>query len=96
MDQKEAYDRLKEEIQSVEWEAIKPHHEREAVFRCAPELDLAEVGSFIALDEVDKVKSLMSQGKLSKITEEQGEVFAPDKKFLFIIVQPFVFVQEMH
>lgn len=96
MDQSEVYERLKEEIQSVEWEAIEPHFKREAVFVCAAELDLAEVGSYIATDEVDKVKALMSAGKLKKIEEEQADEFPANKKFLFIIVQPFVFVQEMH
>ena len=96
MDATEVYNQLKEEIQSVEWEAIAPHHEREAVFLCAAELDLAELGSFIALDEVDKVKDLMSKGQLRKIEAEEGKAYASDKKLLFVIVQPFVFVQELH
>jgi hypothetical protein len=96
MTREEVYERLKTEVQSVEWEAIEPHQKREAVFLCAPEQDILDVGASIALDEIDHVKELMSQNKLYKITDEIAGDYSKSKKFLFIIIQPFVIVQEMH
>lgn len=89
--------KLHDEIQSTEWEALKAHQDREAILMISSDLKLAEVGLLLAEDRVDEVKSLMKSGKLKRPTNDQLEAWNsdPSRKFLFVIVQPYVLIQNV-
>jgi hypothetical protein len=91
---------LREELEAVldeaEWSWMAPHLARDAVILVAHGLDLLTVGEKIARDDKVSVQSWISSGQLSKPTREQIEAWTktPGKKFLTLIVQPYVLVQE--
>ena len=49
-------EKLKNEIQQVEWEQLKPHQEREALVMVSQELALVEVALAFAEDDTKNVK----------------------------------------
>ena len=89
-------DELKEALDESEWTWLASHLARDAVILVSQELDLLEVGEKVARDEKSTVQHWISEGHLSKPTREQIELWTktPTKKFLTLIVQPYVLVQE--
>lgn len=96
MKESEIYEKLKTELQSVEFSALQPHVQREALLVCDGSLDLLQLGVDLAMDRVETIKSLMQSGKIKKLSEGESQKISPDQKFLFLILQPFVIVQELH
>lgn len=88
--------KLKETLDEAEWSWIKPHAIRDVVIVVANELDLLDTAVLIATNDAERIGGLISSGKIGKPTA--GQIAAwdqmPAKKFLCVVVQPFVVVQE--
>lgn len=77
----------------VEWDALRPHHEREALILVEAGLPLVKVAMAVSLDFADDVKGWMEAGAVKKVTEAVAASFSDDQQFRFLIVQPFVLAQ---
>ncbi|MCB0412695.1 MAG: DUF2288 family protein [Bdellovibrionales bacterium] len=88
---------LKKEINKADWEMLKPHADRDAIIVVDQELELADVAAAVVKDDSDTVKNWMDLKKVGKPLAEQLTEWGnnPNKSFIFIIVQPYVLVQEM-
>lgn len=83
-------------LDEAEWEWLKPHAERDALILVSTQLDLLEVGDKLADDAVEEVELWMKKGLISKPSSTQIEAWdaQPGKRFLSVIVQPYVLIQE--
>lgn len=79
------------------WHDLKDHLERGAIIVVDPDLDLREVADHIAGDHVAIVQDWIKEAKIGKPTAPQIQAWdeAPTKEFNFLIVQPYVLVQEL-
>ncbi|WP_026841368.1 DUF2288 domain-containing protein [Citrifermentans bremense] len=87
---------LATKIDSTDWLSLRAHLERGGVIVVDPMLDLAEVGTAVANDEVKTVERWLSSGLVSKPSAEQIKAWDAEsgKSFLCLIVSPYVLVQE--
>lgn len=88
-------DKLREEMGVAGWSLIRPHHERGGLIVVSPSLDLATVGVAVATDRAAVVQSWMGEGLLRRSDDEDGARWATGGTFRFVIVQPFVLIQEI-
>lgn len=84
-------------IDEAEWQWLKPHLERGALVTVTASLDLAETGERIALDDTVCVAAWINAGMIGKptaaeITQWERE---PQKRFLTLIISPYVLIQEI-
>ena len=87
--------KLEEQIQEARWDWLAPHHARGALVWVSMDLELAEVGFRMAENDAVAVQNWLSTGQLQRPLDFQTEAWAdPAKRFLFLIVQPFVLFQE--
>lgn len=92
---------LKEElalnIDEAEWSWLKPHLDRDALITVASVLDLAEAGERIAANDSHTVSAWITAAKVGKPTDEEIKKWndEPGKKFLILIVSPYVLIQEI-
>jgi hypothetical protein len=79
------------------WLDLKDHLVRGAIILVHPDLDLGDVASKIALDQVATVQGWIANGLLIKPTPAQIHAWneMPQKEFYFVIAQPYVLIQEM-
>ena len=84
-------------IDEAMWQWLKPHLESGALVTVAASLDLAETGERIALDDSACIAALITAGKVGKPTAEEIEEWdsEPEKKFLVLIISPYVLIQEI-
>jgi hypothetical protein len=93
--------KLKEElalnVDEAEWSWLKPHLDRDGLITVATVLDLAEAGERIAENDSQTVSAWITAAKVGKPTEEEIEKWNkdPHKKFLTLIVSPYVLIQEI-
>ncbi len=88
--------KLSSEIEEADWNALKVHHEKQAVIVVSDKLDLVSVGIAVANDDTNLVKIWLDNGDIYRPTKEQVDSFESDeykKMCKFIIVQPFVLIQ---
>lgn len=90
-------EKLKSEMEEVEWDAIHSHAERGAVILISEELDLLDVAETVAQDEKNQIEKwvgleLMRKPDLAEI-DRWNE--APQQKFRFVILAPFILVQRL-
>jgi len=90
-------DELALNIDEARWQWLKPHLERGALITVAAVLDLAEAGERIAQDDTARVAAWLAVGSIGKPTEDQIAAWddEPDKKFLTLIISPYVLIQEI-
>lgn len=83
-------------IDEAEWTWLRPHLQRDAVIVVSHGLHLRDVGRAIALDQKDQVEEWVAKGLMAKPTAAQIASWdeRPAKRFLSMIVQPYVLVQE--
>src|SRR5690606_9344104 len=88
---------LQDSLEEAQWEWLKPHLEKGTLLNIAFNMDLVEVSYRIAKDDVEYIKKLMNGNFLRRPTLAQIEKWdkLPAKKFRFIIVQPYVLIQEI-
>ncbi len=93
-------DELKEKVEGqidlASWTMLSEHNERGAVVIVHPDIDLVEVAVEVAQDNVTSVQGWLDSGMIFKPEESQVQAFntQPERQFKFIIVQPYVLVQE--
>lgn len=92
----ELSEKFKSELEDASWDLIEPHYKREAVFYLKSPNDLVQVAVHLANNKALIVKALMDTGELSRPSEQQVDLWQKDslKKFKFLIVRPFVLIQE--
>lgn len=88
---------LKRTLDEAEWSWLKPHVERDAVIVVAHEIDLLQAARAVAGNDSQQVQAWLARGILSKPTKAQlaGWDETPQKRFLSVVVQPFVLIQEL-
>lgn len=87
-------EKFKSEMEECDWDALKPHHERGAVFFIKENLDLVTVAVAIAEDNVSQVKIWLDNGDFYKLEQTQSFEKEPYNKMgHFLIVQPYVLVK---
>ncbi len=88
---------LKKTLDEAEWSWIKPHALRDGVIVVSSELNLLEVGKEVAQNNATRINEWITQGLLSKPNSQQIQTWDenPNKRFLCLVVQPFVLVQEL-
>jgi hypothetical protein len=84
-------------IDEAQWQWLKPHLERGALITVAAALDLAEAGETVAADDTENVAAWVATGKIGKPTEVEIAAWdkEPEKKFLTLIISPYVLIQEI-
>ena len=87
---------LATKIDATDWSLLRAHLERGGIVVVDGILDLAEVAVAVAADDVKTIERWISSGLIGKPTAQQVEKWDADKgkKFLCLIVSPFVLVQE--
>jgi hypothetical protein len=87
---------LTAKIDLAEWAILRAHLERGGVISVDALLDLAEVGVAVALDDVKAIERWILSGLLGKPTARQIEAWDAEKgkRFLCLIISPYVLVQE--
>jgi len=90
-------DELALNIDEAQWQWLKPLLERGALITIAAALDLAEAGEKIAGDDSGTVSAWIAAGRVGKPTEEEIAEWdkSPGKKFLTLIISPYVLIQEI-
>jgi hypothetical protein len=89
-------DDFEKAINEAEWSWVEPHLKRDAVIVVSVSLDLADVAEKIATDDKKRVEDWITHGVVGKPNVVQIETWTktPRKKFLTVIVQPYVLIQE--
>jgi len=88
------FERLQNDIDEAGWDLIGPHHERESAFLVSSELDLTAVGMAMARDEVEYIRSWLTDGKMARPTDELIAAWTENEvKFDYLIVQPYVLIK---
>ena len=86
---------LEKMVGPVQWEVLKPHAVRDAVVVVNEQLDLVKVGEAIASDNTQAVTRWINEQLIVKPTAEQlAEWSQANKRFMSLIVQPYVLVQD--
>lgn len=87
---------LEKTLDESEWSWLGPHLVRDAIILVSHDLDLLSVGEAVSRDEKKRIQEWIGQGFITKPTREQIEAWTktPTKKFLTLIVQPYVLAQE--
>lgn len=95
--EKDLYSKFADEVLETDWELLKPHHSRKALFVVEPHLDLVQMAIDVATDNVPAVKNAMELNLLRYPSSSEVEKWelAPNNKIgRFLIVSPYVFIQE--
>jgi hypothetical protein len=89
--------KLSEELCEVEWADLKTHLTRGALVLVNHNLDMVDVGLLLAEDKKEEVEKLIQKNWLKKPSLEEVEAFeARSPKFYFLIISPFVLIQDIH
>ena len=80
----------------VAWHWLRPHHQRDALWVVAANLELEAVGAALTRDDAQAVRAWLADGSLCKPTKEQLASWESDPlhPLAMLIVQPFVLVQD--
>lgn len=84
------------EMTIAPWRELRPHLGRDALIVIRPELDLQAAAQAVAGDDAAAVRLWLDEGAVGKPSAAQVESWeaAPGKPFRFVIVQPYVLIQE--
>jgi len=97
MTDKKSREELALNIDEARWQWLKPLLERDVLITVAATLDLAAVGESIATDDSKTISAWISAARVGKPTAKQIAAWdnEPEKKFLMLIISPYVLIQEM-
>ena len=86
---------LQEELDTVDWRALRPQLCRDSVILVAPELDLVGVAWCVAKDRCAEVSGWIDTGRLRKPTVEELAAWERElgKPFRMLVVAPYVLIQ---
>jgi hypothetical protein len=87
---------LEETLDEAPWSWLRPHASRDGVILVQPGLDLLEAAVAVARNDGARVSAWIGEGKLVKPTADQLSAWekTPERKFLCVVVQPYVLAQE--
>lgn len=87
---------LASKIDVADWHMLRAHLERGGVIVLDPLLDLAEVACAVAGDDVKSLERWIVSGLVAKPSLQQIEQWDAEqgKRFLCLIVSPYVLIQE--
>lgn len=87
---------LKRTLDEAEWSWIEPLLERESVIVVSQDLELLSVAEKVADDDKAAVTKWIADGHVTKPSPAQIAAWqaVPEKRFLTVVVQPFVLIQE--
>jgi hypothetical protein len=88
--------KLAERVGPVFFSDLKAHLERDAVIVIAPGVELLEVAVAVANDDAEHVQKWIGNGTMRKPSLAERANWPSDegRKWLAVIVQPFVLVQD--
>lgn len=89
-------DKFKKEIDEADWDLLKQHYERDALFIVEDELDIFDICVAVANDNSSLIAAHLNTHKIYRPSEEQVENWEKDKfkkMAQFLIVQPYVFIK---
>jgi len=88
---------LEQQVDEITWEILKPHIEKGDFFVVGQELDFLGTAVAIAEDDAEKVKVWIELGHLTRPAPESLNSWSlvAGKKFKFVIVKPFLLIQEI-
>jgi hypothetical protein len=91
----ELHKKLAEELDTVDWRALRAQAGRDSVILVAPELELVEVARCVAKDRSAEVAGWINAGQLRKPDGEELAAWERelDKPFRMLIVAPYVLIQ---
>lgn len=83
-------------VDEAEWDWLRAHLERGGLIVVALPLDIVEVGLALAADDTAAIREWVGEKQLTKPSPEQISDWdrQRDKRFLTLIVSPFVLIQE--
>ncbi|MBC7692007.1 MAG: DUF2288 family protein [Methylotenera sp.] len=84
-------------LDEAEWSLLMTHAQRDSLILVNPLLNLLEVAEKMARDDRPTVEKWIGSHQIAKPTADQLEAWnlEPKKRFLCVVVQPFVLVQEI-
>ncbi len=93
----EALARLDATLGMVHGSDLGAHLKRDAVLLVADQLDLRTAAIAVAQDDAPRVAAWLGAGLLRRPTDAEREAWlaAPERRWLAVIVQPFVFIQDL-
>ncbi len=88
---------IEEGVCESDWTALYDHYLRDALIMVDISLNLVDVGLKVANDQTQIMQDWINKGLIGKPIKSQTETWSMDdqKKFLFVIVQPYVLAQVM-
>ena len=88
---------FREQLLKGFWHDLKTHLERDAIIVVNSNLDLSDVAVSLSEDRAGVVEGWILKSLLVKPSAEQVRAWngMPTKEFHFLIVQPYVLIQEM-
>jgi len=97
MDKEKLIEKLTQEQDIAAWKDLRIHAARDAILMVANDITLAEVGAEFAADNKDMVSIWITEKTVKKLDEQFLNKMETqmEKKYHFIIVQPFVLIQEI-
>ncbi len=86
---------LASELADIEWRELSPHALRDVLIVVTASLNLLEVGTALANNDVQSVQHWITRNLIHKPTAANLQDWAnqPHKKFSTLIVQPYVLVR---
>jgi hypothetical protein len=93
----ELREKLRGEVMAADFQTLAPHVARGALILVAAQLDLLDVAEAFALDRVSEVEVWLRDRHVFRISDPELEHFAqaPQWRFQFVIVQPWVVAQAL-
>jgi hypothetical protein len=89
--------KLQDELDTVDWRALRIQMRRDSVILAAAELDLVEVACCVAQDRAGDVAGWIDAGQLRKPTAEELAAWERnmEKTFRMLVVAPYVLIQSV-
>jgi hypothetical protein len=87
--------KLQDELDTIDWRALRVHMRRDSMILVAPELDLLEVAWRVARDRAEEVSGWIADGRLRKPGAEELTAWEREmeKPFRMLVVAPYVLMQ---
>lgn len=88
---------LEQQVDEVTWDMLVPHIEKGQFLVVGQSLDFLGTAVAIAEDDAEKVKIWIEHGHLNRPSPESLESWSlvVGKQFRFLIVRPFILIQEI-
>jgi len=87
--------KLQDELDTIDWRALRVQLRRDSMILVAPELDLLEVAWCVAKDRAAEVSGWIADGRLRKPGAEELAAWEREmeKPFRMLVVAPYVLIQ---